>query len=373
MTWAARSARPGDLSALEQFYEEVFRPAVAVWCRELFEKHPNVGAENFAIVEDETGRIAGSLVLIPQTWRIDGVDVPTGQIELVATRDEYRGRGVLRTLMHWVAEKQRQLGIVLGCVQGTPVVYQKLGYHFAVDLKGGVRIPTEALPTGGSWRRASEADTPALIQRHERSLSFLDVRSVTSEAIWNYQESQSPESEHAYETYLSDSGYVRLRRRTKGDSLFVCEIDDPYLFAKARAVAEERGARTVVAQLPDGHPMSAWLLEHGGTRIPPYAWQVHVLDWARFIRREVDRPLTLAVADEETIVRLDENGTSVERGRGDEADAVFTRRTLTALVLGYRSLAELEEQFLEVFCRPDAREAINALFPRRRGFVYEIY
>ena len=365
MTWAARSATPDDLQALEQLHQEVFRPSVAVWCRDLFEKHPNVGAENFAIVEDERGRIAGSLVLIPQMWRIDGDDVSVGQIELVATRDEYRGRGVLRALMGWVADRQRQLGIVLGCVQGTPVVYQKLGYHFAVDLKGGVKIDVDALPGKGAFRRASDSQ----LKRFEQATAFLDVRSVMSEAIWSYQESQSPESEHAYETYVSDSGYVRIRRRMRGDSLIVREIDTPDLFA----VARERDVRTVIAQLPDRHPMSAWLLEHGGTRIPPYAWQVHVLDWAQFLNRRVDRPLTLAVADEGTIVRLDKSGTTVERGRSDEADAVFTRRTLTALVMGYRSLAELEAQFLEVFVRADARDAIDAIFPRRRGFVYEIY
>jgi len=372
MTWAARSATPDDLRALEQLHQEVFRPSVAVWCRDLFEKHPNVGAGNFAIVEDERGRIAGSLVLIPQTWRIGETDVPAGQIELVATREEYRGRGVLRILMEWVAERQRELGIVLGCVQGTPVVYQKLGYHFAVDLKGGVRVDTAALPGNGESRKASQADTSNLLRRHEQSLSFLDLRSVTSEAIWNYQDSQSPDSEHAYETYVSDSGYVRVRRRLRGDSLVVREIDTPDLFARARAVATGRGARDVVAQLPDAHPMSDWLVEHGGTRIPPYAWQVHVLDWARLPRRDAGRPLALAIADEGTIVRFDNGGATVERGRGD-ADAVFTRRTLTALVMGYRSLAELEGQFLEVVCRPDAREAIDALFPRRRGFVYEIY
>lgn len=406
-SWRARSAREGDLSAIMRLHETVFRPPVAVWAKDLFERHPAVGAERFVVVEDGDGSLAGSLVLIPQAWSLDGITIPVGQIELVATAAAFRGRGILRAEMAWVAEKQRQLGIVLGCVQGTPVVYQKLGYHFAVDLKGGVQFTPTNLPAGSTRqpRRATADDSPALVRLQQKTLAFLDLQSVTSEAIWSYQESQSLDSEHAYETFVlgpagDAAAYVRLRRNIRSGSLFVREVaaetEDALadLFAFVRGVAVERGAERVIVQLPASHPALAVLEKWGPTALSPYAWQVHVLNWTRFLDllRPVynhrlassglfvpDGEVRLAVADEGTIIRLlFRSGilmdSSLERSQGDNAaEAVFTRRTLTALLLGYRSLSELEEQFLEVRCNRDIRDLIQLLFPRRKGYVYEVY
>jgi predicted acetyltransferase len=405
-SWHARSARAADLPAIMRLHETVFRPPVAVWAKDLFERHPAVGADRFVVVEDSDGSLAGSLVLIPQAWSLDGITIPVSQIELVATAAAFRGRGILRAEMGWVAEQQRQLEIVLGCVQGTPVVYQKLGYHFAVDLKGGIQFTPANLPIDSTQqpRRATADDLPALVRLKQKSLAFLDLQSVTSETIWSYQESQSLDSEHAYETFVlgparDPAAYVRLLCHIRSGSLVVREVaaetEDALvdLFAFVRSAAIERGAERVIIRLPASHPALATLKKWGSTVLPPYAWQVHVLNWTRLLDllRPVynqrlaasglyrpDGAVTLAVADEGTVIRLPFRSgilmdSSVELSQGDRADAVFTRRTLTALLLGYRSLPELEEQFLEVRCNRDVRDLIQDLFPRRQGYVYEVY
>src|SRR2546421_3947269 len=55
---------------------------------------PQMGSGRFTVAE-ENGRVASSLSLIPETLVMEGVAIPTGQPEFVATLPEYEGRGLV--------------------------------------------------------------------------------------------------------------------------------------------------------------------------------------------------------------------------------------------------------------------------------------
>ena len=101
-----RRATAADAEALVAFNADVLRhqdaaepdPLTAAWTRDLVEgRHPSVGAGDFTVVEDaRTGDIVSSVVLISQTWAYDGIAFGVGQPELVGTRADHRGRGLVR-------------------------------------------------------------------------------------------------------------------------------------------------------------------------------------------------------------------------------------------------------------------------------------
>ncbi|HEY5726495.1 MAG TPA: GNAT family N-acetyltransferase [Methylomirabilota bacterium] len=102
-----RRATKADAEALAAFNADQIRfqdaPApflpLGVWTRDLLEgRHPTFTPDDGLIVEEtKSGAIVSSMLLVSQSWAYGGVPIPVGQTELVGTRPEYRGRGLVRT------------------------------------------------------------------------------------------------------------------------------------------------------------------------------------------------------------------------------------------------------------------------------------
>ncbi|KPL16250.1 MAG: hypothetical protein AMJ93_15955 [Anaerolineae bacterium SM23_84] len=75
--------------------------AVGVWTHwRLGGRHPAVTFPDSLFVEDTNkGEIVSTLGLMTQTWTYDGIPLPVGQVELVGTHPDYRGRGLIRAQM----------------------------------------------------------------------------------------------------------------------------------------------------------------------------------------------------------------------------------------------------------------------------------
>jgi GNAT superfamily N-acetyltransferase len=388
----------------------VFRPSVGVWAQDLLSgSHPTVRVQDFALIEDPaSGEILSTLCLIRQRWRFCGVPLDVGQLELVATDERHRGRGLVRALMAWVEEEQRRHGCVLSCVQGVPEVYQRLGYHFAIPLKGGLRVPTGRLPEsarvpGRGWRPRGRADLPGVASLFESGVSRLDVHDERDLALWTYQEAQSEGSEHAYRTFGHETagaldGYVRARRQPTRGALVVNEIvtgDAAALqgaLALLRSLAEADGLETVWLQLPAGEAALAAAEALGAEAPPPFAWQVRVPDWPRFLQAIASvleaRLAHSGLSSHEGELRLVREAGApplslgfrggrlvavTEGGSPSTWDLSAPEECLVQLAMGYRTRADLESSSPAVRSRPESRALLDVLFPPLRAWVHETY
>lgn len=408
--WVMQSARSEDVERIAQFNEQIFRPSIGVWTRTLLTgNHPTVSASDFVLIENSfTGEIAASLALVTQKWLFEGIPINVAQIELVGTAVEYRGRGLVRKEMIWFDHKAKEKKCLLGCVQGVPTLYKKLGYHFAIDLKVGAMLWLDQMPgatTNGGCkvRAASLGDVVDLVNLHNANLQHLAIRSEMNEALWTYQELQPPDSEHACETYVLESadgidGYMRLGRYLRLGRLvvreLVCKTYDDMIKALhfAGQLAREQELPSILLRMQMSHPAVQIVRSWGAQNLEPYAWQVHVFDWLAFFdlilpvleRRlagtllyNTSRELLIEIADEGNGLYL-----RLHRGRVAAIELVsgreiwhlsVTRPLLTALVMGYRTRAELETQHIEMKSDPSSRYLIDILFPRRPAYVYETY
>ena len=381
-----------------------------MWARSILAgSHPGVTPDDFVLIEEKSsGVIMASLALITQTWLFEGIPLRVGQVEFVGTAAEYRGRGLASMAMEWFEQRARKKGCLLECVQGTPTLYQKLGYHFAVDLKGGVRLGVDQVPLATADHQIQavplvEKEYIPAVALHNATLSFLTVRSEMTLPLWQYQEQQSAASEHAYETFGLKSGgqlvgYLRFRRFSRSNALVLRECGFATYPALVRSLtwtielARNRGFSSVLLQLPIGHPAAQMAQTWGAQAIPPYAWQVRVFDWATFlgvVAPVLERRLATSALHDltgELIIHLaDENiswclqfakGQLASVGRAESQarwHLKLTQPLLTALVLGYRSRSDLEHVSLETQSEPSSRYLTDVLFPRRESFVYEVY
>ena len=381
-----------------------------MWLRGMLDgSHPTVVPSDFVMIEDQSSEaIAASLSIITQTWLFEGVPIRVGQVEFVGTDVTARGYGLARMAMKWFEQRALEKGCLLGCVQGIPTFYQKLGYHFAVDLKGGMRLGVDQVPFVLANDQVSVAplgeDAYAeAVALHNATLRFLAVRSEMTLPLWQYQEQQSAESEHAYETFGLRSeeklvGYVRLQRFSRLNALVVRECAFTTYAALVHGLvwiaqlARQRSFSSVVLQLPTGHPAVQLAQTWGAQAIQPYAWQVRVFDWATFFAMAtpvLERRLAMSFLHDLTgaiIIHLSDENTNwrflFTQGRltsvaQEEAHGTWhlkvPRSLLTALVLGYRARINLEHAYLETQSDPGSRYILDILFPSRESFVYEVY
>jgi len=407
--WAVRSATVHDVEGLVRFNSLIFRPSVGIWAGEMLEgHHPDVGIDDFCVVSDADGAILSSLCIIPQTWRVGGVPMRVGQLELVGTVPGHRGRGFIRAQMEWFEGRLRHHRCLLSSVTGAPTMYQHLGYHFAVPMRGGMRVPAARLPAvagvgTGEIRPATAADLPALSALFEVSQRELAVCSLRSELLWRYQEGHEAGAEHAYETWVlvrrgAVGGYLRAARKPVDGAWIVREcavIDEPdlgVLLAWARRRAQEQSLDVVLLQVPSCNPVFSFLADSGGEIVPPWAWQVRVPDWPAFLLAlgpvlrdrliAANSPrfcadVRVVLGERRMAMRLTFRGGRltevVSEPESPRWDARLTDATLTVLALGFRSRAAVEDWHLETQFAPEARQLLDTLFPRVAGFVSEPY
>ena len=93
-----RRATIADTEALVAFYGD------SSWVRGLMAgRQPGFGPGDFTLVEDtRTGAVVSALNLMSQVWSYDGTEFGVGQVEMVATKPEYRRHGLIRAQMQVV-------------------------------------------------------------------------------------------------------------------------------------------------------------------------------------------------------------------------------------------------------------------------------
>jgi hypothetical protein len=75
-------------------------------------RDPDAGWSSCAVVVDGD-RVVSTATLLDETLHIGGVDIPAGQVELVATDRGYEARGLVRELIGWAHERSVRLGQAL--------------------------------------------------------------------------------------------------------------------------------------------------------------------------------------------------------------------------------------------------------------------
>jgi hypothetical protein len=439
-----RRATEADAARVGEFNADVLRgqdapepaPWMDLWTRDLIGgRHPGFRADSALIVEDtQTKAIVSSMVLLSHTWTYGGVPLSVGQPEIVGTRADLRGRGLVRAMFEvahaWSAER----GNELLAINGIPWFYRQFGYEMALELGGGPRLYTAGLAAGVAQaqppyrlRPARDADAPFLAATSAEAGQRYLVTAPRDEAAWRYIiGGRSAGSAAHAEVRIIESqggepaGYVEHVGRLWGPGLPVREVE-VRRGVSWRAVAYpvlaylcetgERYARESKAEL--GY-IDAWML---GTAHPfasvvqfsstrrPYAYYLRVPDLPALLRRltpVLERRLVaspLAGHTGELRLSFFRSGVRLvlEGGRiagvhawppprtaigldfaipsADERrpSATFPDLTFLQLVFGYRSLEELETAFPDCLTRgPEPRALLQALFPKAPSKVWPI-
>jgi hypothetical protein len=437
-----RRGRPGDADALAAFNADVLRlqdaeepqAPLGVWTRDLMTgRHPSFDPADALIVEvARTGQIVASSMLVSQVLSFAGVTVPAGQPELVGTRADLRGRGLVRamfaTLHAWSAER----GHVMQFIAGIPGFYRQFGYELAIERGGGPVLGLDRLPAGDAddWSvRPLTVDDLAFAAALDAAAARRYLVTVPrDESLWRHEltghtEASMPRQEWRVVEAPGGDRVAILGHapRLNGDTLAVTALEVragvswravhhaivPYL----RATGEEYARRDGKAAF---RSLGFWWLG----RHHPLCRVVHFTDFRRagalYVRvPDVARVLGLiapvlearlasspmAGHTGELKLGFDRDGVRLVFARGvlelaerwcpsrsvvgqemglpsrdaRRGDAAFPGLTFLHLLFGSRSFEELEAVFADCFVRGgEPRALLAALFPKEPSDVWPV-
>jgi len=390
----------------------------------LVSPHPTFRPGDMTVVEEEgSGRIVSSQHLSHQRWSYEGVEFEVGEVEHVATHPDHRRRGLVRRqmgVMHgWSAER----GQLATAVNGIPWYYSQFGYDLALAKYGGRSLLRWAVPTVGTGepftlRPATTADVGFIAGAFAAGQRRYALSTTRPAETWAYEIGQRRRvSTWKRDLYVIDeapgrpAGFVSVVPRTLGLDAF--ELRPGVAWAQATpavaralvALAEQRehsgapridrfswdwlGEHPSFAAVPAlfGHP------ETLGTPFRRAAWYVRIPDRTRFLRHIApalqQRLAASACAGFTGALRLSFyrlGGVRLDVDRGHvtvspwapedihDGDGRFADDTFVHLLLGHRSLDELEDQYpFRVGVSHLARAVLDALFPRRPSYLLPVY
>ena len=404
-----RTARDeSDVERVAQFNGSIHGPGIVAMTRDIFLHHPDTTGRDLIFVEDREGRVLSSLCVIPWKLGYDGAALNSGEMGIVGTLPEYRRRGLIRSQVEFFKQRLRERGAHISHIQGIPYYYRQFGYEYAMPLEGGMRLTRRDLPAVAgraySFRLATPADLPVLMQMYDQAAGDLNIHTRRDEAVWRFLFAQSASSEMEAETWLIvdaqglPAGYMRLPNHHFGDELTVNEVSRLDFDAAVAVLnhlaclSEERRTPGVRLCVPAGCTLMRVARSFGAHDMGTYAWQIHIPDVPALLRAigpalerrlcaspfaGLTRDLALGFFRESVLLRFAGGKLAGVQRVGVDAEVQhagrFPPQAFTPLVLGYRSLDELRTAYADLHVEPSCRLLVETLFPKVASFLYTIY
>lgn len=181
-----RTAGPADLDQIGALLAGRGQPPDAVDHR-LVVEDPDAGWPACAVVVDGD-RVVSTATLLDESLWLAGVEIPAGQVELVATDREYEGRGLVRALMDWAHRRSAARGQLVQIMIGIPYFYRQFGYVYAVPIAASRPVRQAPPPVGPGYpvRAATRQDIPAMARLQDAAQSGAGLLMPHSPPCWRW-------------------------------------------------------------------------------------------------------------------------------------------------------------------------------------------
>jgi GNAT superfamily N-acetyltransferase len=424
-----RQASAADCEALAEFNRIVQAdppdyqplPMMADWTRDLMSGHPRVRPTDFLLVDDTSQkRVAATMMLISHRFSYGGTELEAGQPELVGTHPDYRRRGLIRQMfdvLHaWSAERGQRLQVI----GGIPWFYRQFGYELAlehgVEWRAAAADLPEQLEPGLRVRDAVADDIPLLMRLYEQRSARHRVVCLRDAEQWRYElEVRREGSDPAWTVCLLERANrtpvaaCAHRRQLRGGRLQLvmlevvpdaaqAEAAQPLLAAlrqrgEAFAARDGQSFSGLSFYLGSKHPFHDVTRGQAEREPDSYALYVRVPDLVHFLEHVAPAlearlaesafaggSATLDLSCYTEGVRLVLEGGRIRAveswlpSTGAIGQVAFPERSFLQLLMGFRSLAELERFYPDCVIYDAASGALTeALFPTQQTGLWPTF
>ncbi len=406
-----RNASREDIPALLQHFREVHGTGIIDQLRTMLEKYPRFSWEDsFIIANPDSGEVVSCVILSQNVWMLDGVEVPSVEMQAVGTLKPYRYRGHMRLLNDEFEKRAAQLHPVIQTIAGIPQFYRNFGYEYAAHLGGGYSVNHSLIPKLPDGEEELVTFKPVTSRNFKEFLRYREnylpwrtwTRKMQSEdAAYLIYETSSPEEEAFFFYLVKEKGktvgifyLARWERRLDIIELYLDNLlhaDAVMRFALAKA--DEWDGIPVRVAPPNQKQVREFVSARNQVmEIPRYAWYVKVPSIPRFIEtisplfsdrlrdtefHDFSGELTMTTYKEGYSLTL-ENGVFKEIVEREEKNPMeYNLRipidSLTRLLMGYEALDELMKHEPDVQCAATMRPLVRNLFPNLEANVDPYY
>lgn len=328
MTNTTRSAHSGDTARIDEIFRRAFgkEDESDLW-HYLLAHESLLNQDDVRLALDDAKQPVGVTVLQPRPMRSRCGWVPGAIVTLVACDPAAQKRGYGAASVRSAIDRMAAAGIAVGILYGIAEYYPRFGF---VPVLPACRteVTSAILQAHGDarFRPVSAGDLPVLAALYAKAYEKYPcaVRREAAAELWNVR---VPEV-NAVLMLPDQQGYAFLRRNA--DHLYVYEAaaEEPdagrRLLAAIGHEASSHGFEKVVLSLPPDHLLSRLLTlgQSRQTRATALYGMVIITDWSRVLAPGY------TVSDE---------GLLLDGRLAVRAD----HKTLTELVMGYRSIDDL--------------------------------
>ena len=367
------------------------------------EKHPDMGNESFFMIK-KGDEVAAGLLLLPQIWVIDGVEVKVAEMGCVGTRPEHR-----RQRLQWILNEEfdsyaRENNYDLCVLAGIPYFYRQFGYQYAVELNYSTEIDTEKIPTTESVVQRGEIKeeyVPKMDEILRNTQQNYFVKSKRTSGVWKMQQDTGTYGGEPFEgiALLKEGvlvGYYRYVVDKKNSTLYIRElgVNEELSVAEVSGVlkkhAEENELSKIKTALAHVDPISLHLKQLGAKVNKPYAWQIKPLDLFRLmVKMKPAFEKRLAESQFKGLTRelafnffkfavkmaiVDGKIQDMEKYYGEESRNLgFNPYAFIQMLLGYKGWREQAEAYPDFGVRDNLDDIVDVLFPKGAGYIHYTY
>jgi len=390
----------------------VFEDRVGALCQQLFTSHPDIPMSNLIFVEDDMkGEVISTLCLIPWKWGYDGTTLKVGEMGIVGTAEAYRKRGLIRSQVDYFETLLNDGEFDISIIQGIPYFYRQFGYEYSIPLEKWCMVEFHHIPDlkenenpKFTYRPANLDDLSAMQKLYDEASKDLEIYTLRDEGVWRYLFEHNPKTCTAVDMWVVENvgkqiaGYFLTAKYPFGNSLSVSEVSKLSYDASLdvlrymKKIAVEGNKPNIRLNLPENCDLVKVAKYHGAYGRDSYAWQIHIPDMVRFLRKitpTLEKRLALSPFSgltedvrigfyTEKLVIHFENGRIMGVENLDMSGGVWDpiRIPLKAsvpLFLGCRNREESMAFWKDMGASPKYSYLLDVLFPKMESHIYSIY
>ena len=363
----------------------------------IYKEHPKKKDILWFYIEDNsTGQIISSLTFLPLEWRFEGKLLPVCEMGFVGTLKEYRGKGLVGKLNEFYERVMMERGYLLSCLRGIPYYYRRFGYEFILSLDERLSLSPNQIPSKElshiDIRKASRKDIGYIEnQYNSNSNNFLISNNFDTESFYFKFMNDSFNNSRLSAYIIGESGkpegyfLIGMSFDNEVYTIITSQLSPPQMIKLLQHLNEyskkEQDLNLNVAEFSE---FGKYILSIGGKLRSNYSWQIKVPDLKRFfesikavLENRVEKSefnnlsKTVIISDykqsiELTFFKGKIEDIKIERGYPDaeKCDVRIPGVMLLKLLLGDRTVDEINYIIKDAILKPSSKKLIEILFPR---------
>jgi len=363
----------------------------------MYKEHPKKKDILWFYIEDNsTGQIISLLTLMPLEWRFEGMILPVCEMGFVGTLKEYRRKGLIGKLNEFYEQVMGERGYLLSGLRGIPYYYRRFGYEFVLSLDERFSLSPNQIPSMElshiDIRKASRKDLSYIENLYNsNSNSFLISNNFDTESFYfkfmNDSFDNNKLSAYIIEENGKPEGYFLFGMSfdNKVYSIITPQLPPPQMIKLLQYINEySKNEKELNLNVAEFSEFGKYILSIGGKLQSNYGWQIKVPDLKRFfesIRVVLENRIekskfnnlskTVILSDYKQSIELIFNNGKIEAiksesGYPDEekCDVRIPGAMLLKLLLGDRTVEEINHIVKDARIKPSSKKLIEILFPK---------